>query len=122
MYTYPASFDAILDAWNEADPSKIRAHLDAALTSDVYFVDPTTEIIGIDAFEKLISDFHKRFPGAVVSRISQVDSHHHLHRYHWEIHVDGDLLVQGFDVYEVRGGRISRLLKFFGELTISRDQ
>jgi hypothetical protein len=122
MENYPASFDQMLDAWNEADPSKIRSLLDAALTPDVYFVDPTTEITGIDAVEKLIHDVQKRFPGAVFSRVSQVDSHHHIHRYYWEIHIDGALLVQGFDVLEFRDEKVARLLKFFGELPLTRDQ
>lgn len=122
MLNHPASFDKMLDAWNEADPTKIRALLDAALTPDVYFVDPTTEITGIDAVEKLIHGFQKRFPCAVFSRTSQVDSHHHVHRYYWEIHVDGALLVEGFDVLEVRGSRVARLLKFFGELPVARNQ
>jgi hypothetical protein len=121
MQNYPASFDEMLDAWNQTDPSKIRAHLDAALTPDVYFLDPTIEITGIDAVEKLIHDVQERFPGAVFSRTSQVDSHHHLHRYHWEIHLDGSLLVEGFDVLEVRDGKVARLLKFFGDLPIARD-
>ena len=121
MQNHPASFDEMLDAWNEADHSKIRAHLDAALTKDVYFVDPTTEITGIDAVEQLIHDVQGRFPGAVFSRTSQVDSHHHLHRYHWEIHVNNSLLVEGFDVLEVRDGKVARLLKFFGDLPITRD-
>ena len=121
MQNYPASFDEMLDAWNQTDPSKIRAHLDAALTPDVYFLDPTIEITGIDAVEKSIHDVQERFPGAVFSRTSQVDSHHHLHRYHWEIHLDGSLLVEGFDVLEVRDGKVARLLKFFGDLPIARD-
>jgi hypothetical protein len=116
------SFDQMLDAWNESDPSKIRGHLDAVLAPDVYFVDPTIEITGIAAVEKLIHDVQERFPGAVFSRISQIDSHHHIHRYHWEIHIDDALLVQGFDVLEVRDGKISRLLKFFGDLPVTSDQ
>lgn len=116
MQYNPAVLDEMLSAWNETDKTKIRAHLKAAVTPDVYFVDPTTELTGIRNFEKLIHDVQARFPGAIFSRTSNIDSHHHICRCHWEIHYNDELLVEGFDVAEMRDGKVARLLKFFGKL------
>jgi len=118
MKNYPSTFDLMLDAWNESKPSMVRQHLDAALTDDVHFVDPTIDITGIDAFEKMVHDVQARMPEAVYSRISEVDSHHNLYRYHWAIHVDSKLAVQGFDVIEERDGKVARVLGFFGDLPV----
>ena len=116
MSDYPDSFDRMLAAWNEPDPQKIREHLDAALTPDVHFVDPSVDINGIDAFEKNVHEVQARLLGARYSRISEVDSHHNLHRYHWAIHQGNELLVQGFDVVESRDGKVAKVWGFFGDL------
>ena len=115
--TYPESLDHMLAAWNETDPAQVRSHLDRALTSDVHFVDPSHDIRGVDDFEAMVHHVHDQVPGAVYSRASDVDSHHGLHRYHWAIHQDGNLLMPGFDVTETDAdGRVSRVLGFFGVL------
>ena len=43
MTDYPASLDRMLAAWNEPESSKVRSHLDAALSPEVHFVDPSVE-------------------------------------------------------------------------------
>ena len=119
MPDYPEAFDRMLAAWNETDREKIRDYLDAALTPDVHFVDPTVDIKGIEAFETMIHGVQARIPNAVYSRISDVDNHHNLYRYHWAIHRNGEMLVQGFDVAATDDdGRISMVLGFFGNLPI----
>jgi hypothetical protein len=96
METYPKAFDRMLDAWNERDASKIRGHLDASLNDDVWFVDPTIDL-------------------------TDVDTHHKVHRYHWAIHVNGHLVVQGFDVAESKTDKVSLLIGFFGELSLNEN-
>ena len=114
---YPESLDHMLAAWNEADPAKVRGHLERALAPDAHFVDPAHDIVGIDAFEAMVHEVQGQIPGSVYSRASEVDSHHGLHRYHWAIHQDGSLLLPGFDVTETDDeGRVSRVLGFFGPL------
>lgn len=118
---YPPALDTMLKAWNEAIPDAIRGHLDAALATDVHFVDPTANIRGIDAFEAMVHEVQARLPGAVYSRVSDVDAHNELYRYHWAIHVGGNLAVQGLDVTEVSDGRVTRVLGFFGDLPLNRS-
>jgi SnoaL-like domain len=117
MSNYPTSFDRMLDAWNERDPGGVRQHLDAALAPDVVFIDPTIVTHGIAEFEKNVHDFRVKYPTALLRRSSAVDSHHHLHKYHWEIIIDSKVFLPGFDVTETNAeGKVVRVLGFFGPL------
>lgn len=117
MTSHPASLDRMLAAWNEADPGKVRTHLEAALSTSVEFIDPSVVTRGIDEFEANVHEVHGQIPGASYHRTSAVDSHHGLHRYSWEIRQNGDRLIEGFDVTEVDDdGRVVRVLGFFGPL------
>ena len=139
MSDYPKTFDYMLAAWNEADPSLVRSHLDKALAPGVpiaqmphvspwyvnvtlapgvRFVDPSIDVTGIDGFETNVHEVKAKHPGNVYSRTSAVDSQHGFHRYHWAIHSkEGDLVLPGFDVVETdEDGRVVCVIGFFGEL------
>ena len=117
MTDYPASLDRMLAAWNEPESSNVRSHLDAALSPEVHFVDPSVDVRGIDGFEENVHEVHARVPGAAYSRTSGVDAHHGFFRYHWAIHKDGELLLPGFDVTEVDDeGRVLKVIGFFGPM------
>ena len=109
--------EAMLAMWNEPESARVRTHVDSLFTEDVIFIDPTHSIVGHDAFEAMVHKVQSEIPGAAYTRASAVDSHHGLHRYHWEIHQEGKRLLEGFDVTEIEeGGRISRVEGFFGPL------
>ena len=115
MPEIPEAFDHMLAVWNERDPERIRSHLERALAPDALFIDPSIETHGIDAFEANVRDFRAKFPDAVCSRSSGVDTHHRLYRYHWEIHRSGELMLPGFDVVELdEQARVKRVEGFFG--------
>lgn len=110
-------FDQMLATWNETDPSRVRGRIEEALAPEVRFVDPLYDIQGLDAFESMVHEFRKKYPDAICSRSSGVDSHHQLHRYHWEIHRSGELFIPGFDVVETDGSnRVASVLGFFGPI------
>ena len=122
MSTTPASFDHILAAWNEQDPTKVRDHLDKALAPEVHFVDPSIDLVGIEAFEANVHRVHEQLPGAVYSRTSDADGHRGHHRYHWAIHLDGERLLAGFDVTVTDAeGRVEKVIGFFGPLDPSAN-
>ena len=122
MSDYPKALDHMLAAWNERKTDNVRAHLERALAPRVRFVDPSNDIVGIDAFETMVREFRDRFPDAVCSRASAVDSHHRLYRYNWEIHRGGELLLPGFDVVETEAsGQVAQVLGFFGPLLPQDD-
>jgi hypothetical protein len=115
MSDYPETLDSMLAAWNERVASNVRGHLERALAPGVRFIDPTNDITGIDAFEAMVHEFRRNIPDAACSRASAIDTHHHLYRYHWEIHRGGELMLQGFDVVETEpSGKVAQVLGFFG--------
>lgn len=117
MSDIPDAFDDMLAAWNERDPAKVRGHLDRALADDVHFVDPSVDLRGIDAFEENVHHVQAQIPGAAYSRTSAVDEQHGYHRYHWAIHLDGELVLEGFDVALLDdAGRVVEVIGFFGPL------
>ncbi|MAZ86244.1 MAG: polyketide cyclase [Cellvibrionaceae bacterium] len=117
MSEYPQAFDHMLAAWNEPDKSRVRGHLEQALHPDVRFVDPSIDVSGIDGFEANVYDVQEKIPGAVYSRTSGVDSQHNFYRYHWAIHLNDELLVNGFDVVETaEDGRVLCVIGFFGDV------
>ncbi len=117
MSRHPESLEHMMAAWNEPDPSRVRAHLEKALSPEVVFIDPSIVTRGIDEFEANVHEVHGRLPGAAYRRASGVDRHHDVVRYAWEIRRDGELLLPGFDVTELDGaGRVVRVLGFFGPL------
>ena len=117
------SLDQMLAAWNERDPGKVRAHLDRALAPQVRFVDPSVDLVGVDAFETNIHQVHEQLPGATYSRTSEIDHHHNHHRYHWDIRSGGDLILAGFDVTTTNDhGRVEQVIGFFGPLEPTASQ
>lgn len=117
MADYPEALDHMLAAWNEANPTLVRSHLEKALHPDVRFVDPSIDVSGIEGFEKNVHEVKATIPGSVYSRASGVDSQHGFHRYHWEIHQKERLLLSGFDVTATdEDGKIILVIGFFGTI------
>ena len=106
--------DKMLAVWNTEDAAEQRALVDAAMEHNVHFVDPNHNIIGRDAFLKMVELVQSQIPGAVYSRASEVDVQNNFCRYHWVIHLNGELIMPGFDVTEVNdGGKIVKVIGFF---------
>jgi hypothetical protein len=117
MASYPEALDHMLAAWNETDSKKVRIHLENALGVNVRFVDPSIDVSGIDGFEENVHEVKSKIPRAVYSRTSGVDSQHGFHRYHWAIHQDDKLLIDGFDVTEIdEHGKVACVIGFFGKI------
>lgn len=117
MSTLPPSFDAMLAAWNERDPEKIRGHLDAALAPDVIFADPDNHTVGVDEFDDMVRRFRKKWPDAKSERTSGFDTHHNRYRYRWLVTVAAGQALPGMDVAETDDqGRVVRVDGFFGPI------
>lgn len=117
MSDYPKALDHMLAAWNEPDYTKVRGHIEKALSADIRFVDPTIDVTGIDGFEGNVHDVKSKIPGAVYSRTSGLDSQHGFYRYHWVIHLNNTLILSGFDVVEINEEKkISCVIGFFGDI------
>ena len=117
MSDIPESFFHYLQAWNEADTARIRAHLERSVAPDVLFVDPANTTRSIDELESMIVRARRERPTAAYLRTSGVDGHNRRYRYRWEVHVDGKLALPGMDVTTIDAeGRIVQIDGFFGDL------
>ena len=107
----------MLSVWNTTDKDEQRAIVEEIMEHNIHFVDPNHNIIGHKAFLDMVELVQSQIPGAVYSQASKVDIQNNHCRYHWSIHMKGQLLVAGFDMTEVNdAGRIVKVVGFFGLL------
>lgn len=104
-------------AWNEPDPDKRKVLVHKAWAVDARSVDPLADVTGRDAICDMIGAVHQQFPGVSVHRSTDVDHHHDLVRFGWEIlDADETVAVAGIDIARVdQDGQVVELLGFFGE-------
>ena len=108
---------AYLAAWNATDEER-RAAIEAAVTSDVRYVDPLADVTGSAAFEKVVAGVREQFGGMPLTLVGEVDVHHDVCRFQWGLGPAGtDPLVIGFDVAVVAAdGRIATVLGFLDKV------
>lgn len=117
MSAYQNSLNDMLAIWNTSDEASKLALASRALEHNVHFVDPNHNIIGRAAFLDMVRAVQEKIPGAIYSRASEIGFQNNFCRYHWAIHLNGALLMPGFDVTEVNdSGKIVKVIGFFGEI------
>lgn len=117
MTEMPNALVTYFEMWNERDLDRAFELLRAAVTDDILFVDPRDCHAGREAMERNVERFNRALPAARISFASAVDGHHDRYRYAWNIHVDDELFLEGFDVSTLAAdGRIERVDGFFGPL------
>ncbi|MBX6768456.1 MAG: nuclear transport factor 2 family protein [Actinomadura rubrobrunea] len=110
--------DRYLAGWNEKDPAARRAAVDALWTEDAAYVDPLVAVEGREAIDGAIAAVQAQFPDFVFRLAGDVDAHHHLARFTWELGPkDGEAVVVGFDVAEFsEDGRIRKVHGFLDKV------
>ncbi len=117
MTTRPACLVSYFAAWNAHATADIREHVRNAFGANTRYFDPHRVATGVEEFTACLAAFRAQHPAAVVSWASGVDSHHHLHRYAWQLHVGDQLIVAGYDVVEIDDAqKMVSVLSFFGPL------
>jgi hypothetical protein len=118
MTQLPECFAKLLAAWNEYDPGRLRALVEAALTEDVAFTDPNYQITGIDAFIDQVHEFRSKAGKVKLVPTSGIDLHHDRARYSWAVLFPDGTRFEGFDAValDLAQGKIKRIDGFFGPL------
>ena len=114
--------DAHLNAYGEPDPS-LRAPLIArAWEPDGTLVDPPLTGAGHAGISEAADALQGHYAEHRFVRVSDVDEHHGMLRYAWELVApDGEVVLSGLDVGELsEGGRLRQITGFFGELPARR--
>jgi len=109
--------------WNETDLTRVREHLDRAVTADFVFCDPVHFHTGRDSLEANVRNFRNERPRAAFAIASGFDSHHNRVRYRWQMLIRGRVIVDGLDVVTTsEEGLLERIDGFFGPIPeVNRD-
>ena len=89
-----------LDSWNQPDPAARRGAVAEVWAPDGTYTDPLAQARGHEAIDALIAGAQGMFPGHVFRLAGQVDAHHDVARFGWELVpvAGGQPVVVGFDV------------------------
>ncbi len=103
-------------AWNETDPGRRRALVDALWAEDGSYTDPLADARGRAEIDGLIGAVQEQFPGFTFTLGGPVDAHHNQARFTWHLGPAGaaEPVVIGFDVAVLDGD--SRLRSVHGFL------
>lgn len=111
--------DEYCSVWNEPDIPKRRERLQEFWEPNGRYVDPRSDLEGVEALVNHIEKIQKSRPGALIQRTSAVDIHHEIGRFHWELRdEDNEKLMEGLDIVYFTHGekRIAKIIGFFGVL------
>lgn len=110
--------DRYIQVWNTADDAARRALVADVFTDDGVFVDPLMEVQGADAITAGIGAVLAQFPGHTLSLLGEVDAHHAIARFRWQIapSTGGESVVEGSDVVVVEEGRLKGVYGFIDKM------
>ena len=105
--------------WNEPD-ADARCHAIGELwTKDGRYTDPLAAVEGHRAIREVIADTREQFQGYVFKLTGNIDAHHDIVRFGWELVPEGggESVVVGFDVAVVtEGGRLRNVYGFLDKV------
>ena len=86
--------------WNEPDADARSRAVAQLFTQEGTYTDPLAAAEGYEAIEAVITGAREQFPGHVFKLIGDIDAHHDIVRFGWELVPEGgdESVVVGFDV------------------------
>jgi hypothetical protein len=111
--------DSYCEVWSEADEDRRAQLLASVWAPHATYTDPSVHAANANELLAHIARVLARRPGARVVRTSNVDLHHGLARFAWQVvQADGTALPPGLDIAFIAPGgtRIERIIGFFGPL------
>lgn len=108
--------DRYFAAWNDTDPASRLAAVARAWSPEGRYVDPVADVTGHHAISEMIGGVHDQYRGVTLRCSSEIDSHHDVIRFDWEIlDADGGRALSGVDVARLgEDGRLVDVRGFFG--------
>jgi hypothetical protein len=112
------SISAYLSIWNQTDPARRRAAIDALFTENCRYADPIADVSGRAALDALIAGVQAQFAGFQFTLAGRVDAHHAQARFTWHAAPAQatDPVVIGFDVVLFSGPRIESVYGFLDKV------
>ncbi|MEV6839081.1 nuclear transport factor 2 family protein [Streptomyces sp. NPDC051133] len=119
MSIYATAVARYFEAWNATDADTLAKAVAAAWCEDGTYTDPLADVRGHEQITAVIRAAHDQFPGFEFKLAGDVDGHHHIARFGWELvsTADGSAPVAGSDVVTLaEDGRITSVLGFLDRL------
>jgi hypothetical protein len=112
------TIDTHLAAYGETDSGRRGAMIAAVWAPNGILADPPIDGAGHAGINEMLGAVQSQFPGHTFRRTSDIDAHHGLARYGWEmVAADGSVSLTGMDVAELDAdGKLARVAGFFGDL------
>ena len=105
------------EAWNAPDAAASHRLLDGVWAGHGAYTDPTVHLVGAGELVAHIFKVQARRPGSRIVLTSNIDAHHDVLRFAWKrVDRDRSVVVEGIDVATIEGGKIVRMIGFFGPL------
>lgn len=115
MTTYESAVERYFSAWNAGDDEERAKAVAAAWTEDGSYTDPLAQVAGHQELAAAIAAAREQFPGCEFRLTGDVEGHHGIARFSWELVVsaDGSSPAAGSDVLTLaEDGRISSVKGF----------
>ncbi|MGI9542955.1 MAG: nuclear transport factor 2 family protein [Cyclobacteriaceae bacterium] len=112
--------DRYCQVWNESDLSRKATLLASVWAEDATYTDPTVHTTGANELLSHIAKVQDKRPGARVIRTTNIDMHHGVARFNWQIiEADGSARPEGLDLVFLspNNEKIDRIIGFFGPLS-----
>jgi hypothetical protein len=105
--------DTYIAAWNEPDPERRRALVDATWTEDGTYLDPLMTGAGSDGIAAMIGAAQTQFPGHRFVLSAGPDAHNDVVRFSWTLNGADGPVAAGTDFATVAGdGRLRAVTGF----------
>jgi len=113
-----AAVDTHLAAYGEPDPARRRRLVEETWAASGELIDPPIGGAGHDGIDGVFAAVQSHFPGHTFRRTTDVDTHHGVARYGWQlVGADGTVALAGMDVADLDAeGLLVRVTGFFGDL------
>lgn len=107
-----------IETWNQTDAAARRAMVDELWAEEGVYTDPLGVAEGRAAIAAAIAAVQGQFAGLVFSLGKEVDAHHDIARFTWNLGpADAAAIVVGFDVIVVDGnGQIRNVHGFLDKV------
>ena len=115
------TIDRYFDWFNATDDATRRAAVVAAWGEDARYVDPLFDARGHGGLAELAAQVQARFPGHRFRRTSDIDAHHGLARWQWDMvgPDGGPPVATGVDFGVLaEDGRLREVVGFFESVNV----
>jgi hypothetical protein len=110
--------ESYVASWNETDPARRQSALAAACAANASYRDPVMTSDGHAGLDAMLAGVQAKFPGFVLKRISQIDSHNGAVRFAWSLGpAAGPSVVEGVDFATLSpDGRLAAIVGFIDKM------